>query len=54
MSERDGWCHVWLHDGRTGRVRSQLARMDLVLRGVQSMDCVVVVNRLPKRWISGG
>jgi len=41
-SERDGWNHLYLLDGATGRVKNQITRGDWVVRGVDSVD---VVNR---------
>ncbi|MCJ7629011.1 MAG: DPP IV N-terminal domain-containing protein, partial [Longimicrobiales bacterium] len=42
MSERDGWAHLYLYDGATGRVKNQITRGDWVVRGVDSVD---VANR---------
>lgn len=41
-SERDGWNHLYLVDGTTGRVKNQITKGDWVVRGVDSVD---VVNR---------
>jgi dipeptidyl aminopeptidase/acylaminoacyl peptidase len=41
-SERDGWKHIWLYDGTTGRVKHQVTRGQYVVRGVDSVD---VANR---------
>ncbi len=41
-SERDGWNHLYLLDGRTGQVKNQITKGDWVMRGVDSVD---VVNR---------
>jgi dipeptidyl aminopeptidase/acylaminoacyl peptidase len=38
MSERSGWNHLWLYDGRTGRVKHQVTRGEWVVRGVDSVD----------------
>jgi dipeptidyl aminopeptidase/acylaminoacyl peptidase len=38
MSERDGWNHLYLYDGRTGRVKNQITRGDWVVRGVDTVD----------------
>jgi dipeptidyl aminopeptidase/acylaminoacyl peptidase len=38
MSERDGWSHLYLYDGVTGLVKSQITRGDWVVRGVQRVD----------------
>ncbi|QJR37542.1 prolyl oligopeptidase family serine peptidase [Gemmatimonas groenlandica] len=42
VSERDGWNHLYLMDGRTGRVKNQITKGDWVMRGVDSVD---VANR---------
>ncbi|MEX0907420.1 MAG: prolyl oligopeptidase family serine peptidase, partial [Gemmatimonadota bacterium] len=42
MSERDGWKHIWLYDGVTGRVKNQVTRGEWVVRDVDSVD---VANR---------
>jgi dipeptidyl aminopeptidase/acylaminoacyl peptidase len=42
MSERDGWNHLYLYDGETGRVKNQITRGPWVVRGVDSVD---VANR---------
>jgi hypothetical protein len=41
-SERDGWNHLYLFDGKTGRVKNQITKGDWVVRGVDSVD---VANR---------
>jgi dienelactone hydrolase len=38
MSERDGWNHLYLHDGVTGRVKNQITKGRWVVRGVDSVD----------------
>jgi dipeptidyl aminopeptidase/acylaminoacyl peptidase len=38
MSERDGWNHLYLIDGATGRVRNQITRGEWVVRGVDTVD----------------
>lgn len=38
MSERDGWKHIWLYDGATGRVKNQVTRGEWVVRGVDTVD----------------
>ncbi|MHC1731824.1 MAG: DPP IV N-terminal domain-containing protein [Bacteroidales bacterium] len=37
-SERDGWNHLWLYDGETGKVKNQITRGEWVVRGVVSVD----------------
>ena len=37
-SERDGWNHLYMIDGRTGRVKNQITKGDWVMRGVDSVD----------------
>ncbi len=41
-SERDGWNHLYLIDGKTGRVKNQITKGEWVMRGVDSVD---VANR---------
>jgi len=38
MSERDGWAHLYLYDGRTGEVKNQITRGNWVVRAVDSVD----------------
>jgi len=38
MSERDGWNHLYLYDGATGRVKNQITRGEWVVRGVEKVD----------------
>ncbi len=38
MSERDGWNHLYLYDGVTGEVKTQITRGDWVVRGVEWVD----------------
>ena len=38
MSERDGWNHLYLYDGRTGRVKNQITRGEWVVRDVVKVD----------------
>jgi len=38
MSERDGWNHLYLYDGATGRVKNQITRGEWVVRGVERVD----------------
>ncbi len=38
MSERDGWNHLYLYDGRTGKVKNQITKGDWVVRSVDSVD----------------
>ena len=49
MSERDGWNHLYLYNGVTGAVKSQITRGEWVVRAVQHVDPV-------KRqiWFSAG
>uniref|UniRef100_Q01WT9 Peptidase S9, prolyl oligopeptidase active site domain protein n=1 Tax=Solibacter usitatus (strain Ellin6076) TaxID=234267 RepID=Q01WT9_SOLUE len=37
-SERDGWEHLYLYDGVTGKVKSQITKGNWVLRGVDFVD----------------
>jgi dipeptidyl aminopeptidase/acylaminoacyl peptidase len=38
MSERDGWNHLYLFDGRTGAVKNQITKGNWVVRGVNRVD----------------
>ncbi|HZO89460.1 MAG TPA: DPP IV N-terminal domain-containing protein [Chthonomonadaceae bacterium] len=38
MSERDGWCHLYLYDTRTGQVKNQITQGEWVVRGVDRVD----------------
>jgi dipeptidyl aminopeptidase/acylaminoacyl peptidase len=40
MSERDGWNHLYLYDGATGRVKNQITRGPWLVRGVDRVDPV--------------
>ena len=42
MSERDGWAHLYLFDGVTGKVKNQVTKGEWIVRGVDSVD---VANR---------
>ena len=42
MSERDGWNHLYLYDGTSGHVKSQVTKGEWVVRAVDSVD---VANR---------
>jgi len=38
MSERDGWNHLYLYDGRTGTLKNPITRGPWVVRGVDRVD----------------
>ena len=38
MSERDGWNHLYLYDGATGRVKNQITRGQWVVKSVERVD----------------
>ncbi|MGD2153293.1 MAG: prolyl oligopeptidase family serine peptidase, partial [Gemmatimonadales bacterium] len=38
MSERDGWNHLYLYDGRRGGVKNRITRGTWVVRGVDTVD----------------
>jgi dipeptidyl aminopeptidase/acylaminoacyl peptidase len=42
MSERDGWNHLYLYDGVTGKVKNQVTKGQWVVKSVDSVD---VANR---------
>ena len=37
-SERDGWCHLYLYDGATGRLKNQITKGNWVVRAVDKVD----------------
>lgn len=37
-SERDGWNHLYLYDGSTGRVKNQITKGEWVVRNVENVD----------------
>ncbi len=37
-SERDGWCHLYLYDGKTGRLKHQFTKGPWVVRGILHVD----------------
>lgn len=49
MSERDGWSHLYLYDGATGKVKNQITKGDWVVRGVQRVD-----EARKQIWFSAG
>jgi dipeptidyl aminopeptidase/acylaminoacyl peptidase len=49
MSERDGWNHLYLYDGATGRVKNQITRGEWVVRGVVKVD-----DEKRQIWFSAG
>jgi enterochelin esterase-like enzyme len=38
MSERDGWNHLYLFDGASGKLKNQITRGNWVVRGVEKVD----------------
>ena len=38
MSERDGWSHLYLYDGATGRLKNQITKGDWVVRAIEKVD----------------
>lgn len=38
MSERDGWCHLWLYDAKTGQPKRQVTQGHWVVRSVEQVD----------------
>jgi dipeptidyl aminopeptidase/acylaminoacyl peptidase len=39
-SERDGWNHLYLFDGKTGAIKNQITKGEWVVRGVVNVDTV--------------
>ena len=40
MSERDGWNHLYLYDGATGKVKRQITKGPWLVRGVDKVDTI--------------
>ena len=38
LSERDGWSHLYLVDGKTGKVKTRITKGEWVVRGVAKVD----------------
>ena len=38
MSERDGWCHLWLYDVKSGKATKQITQGCWVVRSVEQVD----------------
>ena len=38
MSERDGWCHLWRYEVKSGKVLNQVTQGKWVVRGVEYVD----------------
>jgi dipeptidyl aminopeptidase/acylaminoacyl peptidase len=38
MSERDGWAHLYLYDGVTGRIKNQITKGNWIVRNVDHVD----------------
>jgi hypothetical protein len=38
MSERDGWAHLYLYDGVTGRVKTQITKGNWLVRNLEKVD----------------
>ncbi|MEO8360079.1 MAG: prolyl oligopeptidase family serine peptidase [Vicinamibacteria bacterium] len=49
MSERDGWNHLYLFDGRSGAVKNQITKGNWVVRGVNKVD-----EATRQIWFSAG
>jgi hypothetical protein len=50
MSERDGWCHLWLYDTKTGKLKHQITKGHWPVREVLHVD---EANRLVWFMASG-
>jgi dipeptidyl aminopeptidase/acylaminoacyl peptidase len=49
MSERDGWNHLYLYDGKTGKVKNQITKGEWVVRGVVKVD-----EKARRIWFQAG
>jgi len=38
FSERDGWGHLYLYDGKTGKLKNQITKGDWLVRGIERVD----------------
>jgi len=38
FSQRDGWAHLYLYDGQTGKLKNQITRGDWVVRDIMRID----------------
>jgi Dipeptidyl peptidase IV (DPP IV) N-terminal region/Prolyl oligopeptidase family len=38
MSERDGWAHLYLYDGATGKLKNQITKGNWLVRNVEKVD----------------
>lgn len=38
MSERNGWCHLYLHDSRTGQLKHSVTSGEWIVRGIERLD----------------
>jgi dipeptidyl aminopeptidase/acylaminoacyl peptidase len=38
LSERDGWAHLYLYDGLTGRIKNQITKGNWVVRAIEKVD----------------
>src|SRR5581483_8295773 len=38
MSERDGWAHLYLYDGVTGKLKNQITKGNWVVRAIEKVD----------------
>jgi dipeptidyl aminopeptidase/acylaminoacyl peptidase len=38
MSERDGWAHLYLYDGATGKVKNQITKGNWLVRNIEKVD----------------
>jgi dipeptidyl aminopeptidase/acylaminoacyl peptidase len=47
-SERDGWHHLYLYDGRTGVLKNQITKGNWVVRGIEKVD-----EEKRQVWFSG-
>jgi dipeptidyl aminopeptidase/acylaminoacyl peptidase len=49
MSERDGWCHLYLYDLKSGAVKNQITHGEWVVRGVDRVD-----DKARQIWFKAG
>lgn len=49
MSERSGWAHLYLYDGKNGQVKNQITKGNWLVRGVQRVD-----QKTRQIWFNAG
>jgi len=59
-SQRDGWCHLYLYDWKSGELKNQITKGDWVVRGIERVDeqarqvYFYASGREPLLWVPAG